>query len=307
MGNLKISRKAYELICRESMNHDTETGGLLLGTLKTPVVIEASSAGMNSNTTAISYTNDSSHDNEVVREMIQKYRGKCKLIGYWHKHPYGCNHPSAGDLQEAKNIIETNARDGDTRSVFFIITNVNKQVDLYSYRLKPGINSFQHVELEEVDDQNFIDNALKHESLVIQPQVKDFWRGDFRFYETHYGFDRLKQEVDILLKSGYKVKVYTDEQLFLRIEKEGLLYCYLPPEYPLNPPRIFKNNVEIKYCMPIWNSTFMIVDILENINKRKQVLRRIYGSRNNKTNVRQYGLFERLKTTIRSVWDNTRK
>jgi integrative and conjugative element protein (TIGR02256 family) len=307
MQKLKITRSAYSVIKRESFAHNTETGGLLIGTLNEPIVVKASHAGVNAKVTAISYSNDVPYDNHILQETIEKSNGKCKKIGYWHLHPAGCTHPSLGDLHQARQIVQRNERDGDMRPVFFVIANVNGEVRLFGYSLKPGQKNFEQVAIDIInDDSKEIENALRSEPAVIQPREMDFWKDHFQFYLTPNGYERLKEEVDYLKQAGYDVNVYTRKQLCLKIKKEETILCYLPPEYPLNPPRLFKDDREIRYCMPIWNSSYRIIDILNRLNRLKHLKRRFYESHNSKTNFRWPGFAKQIRNTIKSIWNHTR-
>jgi integrative and conjugative element protein (TIGR02256 family) len=307
MYRLRIIRSAFEAIRKESLAHAQETGGLLIGTLKDPVVLKASGAGINAKATVISYTNDTLHDNQILKKAIEESNGKCKLIGFWHKHPTGCSHPSLGDLRQAQQIVKRNECDGDMRPVFFIITNVNEDVQLFGYSLSPGQKNFEQVAIEVINnDLEEVEKALRNESVIIQPKEMDFWKDNFQFYLTPNGYKRLKKEVDVLRQAGYGVNVYARKQLCLKINKKETILCYLPPEYPLNPPRFFRDDREIKYCMPIWNSTFHIIDILNRLNKLKYVKRRFYEGHNAETDLRWTVFVRHLRNTIRSLWDYTR-
>jgi integrative and conjugative element protein (TIGR02256 family) len=307
MQKLKITKSAYRFIKKESFTHDTETGGLLIGTLNNPIVIKASRAGVNAKVTAVSYSNDTQYDNQVLQQAIKKSNGKCKKIGYWHLHPAGCTHPSLGDLHQARKIVKGNEDDGDTRPVFFVIANVDGEVRLFGYSLKPGQKNFGQVAIEIInDDSKEIENALHREPTVIQPREMDFWKDHFQFYLTPNGYKRLKEEVDCLKQAGYDVNIYTRKQLCLKIKKEEIILCYLPPEYPLNPPRLFRGNREIRYCIPIWNSSYRIIDILNRLNRLKHLKRRLYESHNSKTNIGWTGFARNIRNTIKSIWNHTR-
>lgn len=307
MKKLKITRSAFGVIKRESLTHNTETGGLLIGTLNEPIVLKASRAGINAKTTTISYSNDTQYDNRALQQAIKKSNGKCKKIGYWHLHPTGCTHPSLGDLHQARQIVKGNEDDGDMRPVFFVIANVDGEVRLFGYSLKPSQKNFGQVVIEIInDDSREIEKALRSEPAVIQPKNMDFWKDHFQFYLTPNGYRRLKEEVDGLKQAGYDVNVYTRKQLCLKVQKEQVILCYLPPEYPLNPPRLFRGDRELRYCMPIWNSSYYIIDILNRLNRLKHLKRRFYESHNNKTNFRWAGFAEQIRNTIKSIWNHTR-
>ena len=70
---LIITRGSYETIQEESLNTETETGGLLIGTLEVPIVIRASKPGTHANKSWACYTNDSDYDNLILAETIKRW------------------------------------------------------------------------------------------------------------------------------------------------------------------------------------------------------------------------------------------
>ena len=295
MKNLKITESAYKVIKEESLKYKTETGGLLIGTLKRPIVIKTSQAGPQAQVSNISYANDTEYDNQILQQAIKESKGKLKLIGYWHKHIIGLIHPSPGDFDQACEIVKRNEREGDNRPVYFIITNVKEEVELYCYSLTPNQKDFSQLMIEIISDNaKEVEEAMQIEPIVIQPQEMDYWKGNFQFYMTKYGYDRLKQEINSLVQLGYKVRVYATEQLCIKLEKDETILCYTPPEYPLNPPRFFKGNREIQYRLPIWNSTFKIADILKRTKNFTKSKRRQYESDNTKTNIERATIDQKI-------------
>ena len=307
---LKITKGSYETIQEESLNTETETGGLLIGTLEVPIVIRASKPGTLANKSWACYTNDSDYDNLILAETIKEFGGKVKNIGHWHKHPGSMSELSSTDLATAQEIAQTNEHDGDRRPVFYIVTNVNSNgVKFYCYVLDPYIQKFEPVKMEVIDDNaEEVKKALSIEPIIIQPQEIDFWRNeDFQFYLTEVGFKRLKQEVDQLQTSGYDVKVHANGQLRLRIYKDGeTIMCFPPPEYPLNPPRFFRDNIELFYSLPIWNSSFRIADILETLDKQDKE-KRTHENHRTEASSRVLGLIKKLKRTIEPLWHDKKK
>jgi proteasome lid subunit RPN8/RPN11 len=277
MKELKITKSAYIFLEKESRKyaHDDmyqyETGGILIGTLEKPIVIRASKAGVNAILDNGSYTNDAEYDYAILRRAIKQLNGRVKLVGYWHKHPGCMSHPSSLDLATAKSIVSRNER-SDKRPVYFVITNVhNSEFKLYGYSLEPNQENLDKVVINTIEDNSHeVENALSIEPIVIQPRKMDFWNNlGFRFYLTKVGYKRLREEVHELYMHGYNVSVYTKGRLQLVKEKNLITLCTLPPEYPLNPPRFFKDGTEIKYSMPIWNSSFRIIDLLRILEKQQ--------------------------------------
>ena len=301
---LKITKSAYQLIEKESLRCSTETGGLLEGTLKLPIVILASNAGNSAHVSAVFYSNDSVYDNQHLHKTIKKFSGKVKLIGYWHKHPGKMSHLSSMDIETARGIVKRAEEEGDTRPVFFMITNVTgNDVKLYCYVLNDRYK-VEPIAIEIIDDNSSeVEKALSIEPTIVQPKKMDFWNEPgFQFYLTKTGYARLQQEVDELKAHGFAVKAYAKGLVYLTISKhKETLICMIPTEYPLNPPRFFRGKDEIKYSLPVWNSSFRIIDILQNLEELT-IERKVYESHNNKTGSKFFTLIGKIKRAIKSLW-----
>jgi len=200
--------------------------------------------------------------------------------------------------------MEAGKQEGDKRPVFFIITNVIKgTVKLYCYVLNNN-KTFVKVGIEVIENNaQEVEETLRAEPVIIQPKEMDFWHdSDFQFYLTKNGYERLKFEYEELVSNGYGVKVYAKKKVYMGIEKVNeKILCLPPPEYPLNPPRFFRDGVEIEYSMPIWNSSFRIIDILKNLNTRE-------GGGNeshiHKTGSKLSGVVRHVKRAIKSLWSH---
>lgn len=300
----KMTKSAYETIREESLRCETENGGLVIGPTKIPISIRSTRAGYLAKLSHVSYSNDANYDNMVLQEAIKEYKGRVKLLGYWHKHPGKMSYPSSGDLATAQGIVKRIEENGDKRPVFFIITNVvNDQVELYCYLLN-GYDNFMPIKIKIIsDDSKEIEKALDAEPVTILPKTMDFWNDpDFQFYLTANGYQRLQDEIDELKSNGYLVKVHAKGQLYLVIIWDNTkLLCLPPAEYPLNPPRFFMNNKEIQYSLPIWNSSFRLIGILKSL-EQSLIERRIYENRGAKTSAGLSEFIGKVKKTVESIW-----
>jgi len=304
MQTLKITKSAYEVMKKESLGCAAETGGHLIGPLREPIVVQVTTAGPAAKKSNASYTNDALYDNEILQQVITTYGGRVKSMGSWHKHPGKMSHPSLQDLHTAQEIVKRIEK-SDNRPVYFIITNVaGNEVELFAYSLKHDQQTFDGISIKIIEDESEeIQNALNIEPVLIQPKKLDFWNDhDFQSPLTKVGNERLKLEIEDLTSQGYRVKVYTKDQFYLVIKKNETITCALPSEYPLNPPRIFNGNREMKYCMPIWNSTFRITDILDRLNKFKRLRGRSYESYRLKAKFNLLGFVKEVGLTFRHLW-----
>src|SRR5512147_3106506 len=100
MKDLLITRTAVERMRSLSQEVDTETGGLLAGTLDQTVIFWGGSPGGNSKKSAASFSTDPEHDKSELEKARQKFGRQLKYLGHWHKHPGGLASPSRGDLDQ---------------------------------------------------------------------------------------------------------------------------------------------------------------------------------------------------------------
>lgn len=311
METIKILQGAFELMGSESLTCDVETGGLLIGTLKNPIVFKATKAGINAIKSYASYTNDADHDNEILKQSVDESNGRLKLLGFWHKHPFGYDKPSLIDLDVARGIIGRSVKSGDSRKYYFIITNIEhgEVVNHNCYVFDPEENGFKKIEFSLAHD----DDVMVKEVLQAEPTIPiagnlDYWNDDgFSFHLTPKGNERLFNEIQNLKKNGYGVRVYQGKRIQMLIEGKVNIICHLPPEYPLNPPRFYYGIYEMSYPLHVWNSTMTIIDLLEKIQKNIGKKGRIYESNNHETKPRTITVFGRIKRAIANLWTRPRK
>ncbi len=305
MIELLITRGVIRTIETECLrNPHTETGGMLLGTMERYIAISATTAGQDAVKTATSYFNDEKYDHHILQETVRKYDGHVKSIGFWHKHPAGLRHPSMGDLAEACRVVNSISPEGDNRPVFFMIAILSRSLDLFAYVLNHNMIAFDEVRLRIIDDDaREVREALAQEPVIIQPHDLDFWGDpDFQWFQTNTGYARLKKDIDELTKRNYRARAFAGKMLYLTIEKDGkTITCITPPEYPLNPPRLFENNLEIPIVLTSWNSTFMIVDVLTLLEKERNKERRNCEDNHSKTG-HLSRILNSIKKTVKSVW-----
>ncbi len=311
METLTITHGAYKIMENESLAHDTETGGSLVGPIRHPIVIRATRAGIKAAMSYASYTNDADFDTNLLDEIIHEYNGRIKLLGFWHKHPYGYDKPSGIDLKTAIRIVQRNAGSGDSRKHYFIITNVNIYglFSLRCYALKPGQENFEEMIYSLVhNDDEMVTKAIEREPVIPLTRTMNYWNDDdFSFHLTPNGRERLFDEIQDLREKGYRVRVFQGKRVQVLIEGKVNVICHMPPEYPLNPPRLFYGDYEIPYPLHVWNSTLKIIDLLEKIQYNVGEKRRIHEINHYERKFKTIALLERIKQKITHLWPCSRR
>lgn len=267
---VKITRKAYQVICEESFSKPTETGGEIIGTIKTPIVIAALTPGVNAELSYTSFKPDAEYDNQNLQRIIKQYEGRVKLLGYWHKHPGRLSTPSMGDCLQAKEIVKELSNENDNYPYYVFIANViDNEVKIYAYSLQFNEKEFKRLKLVIIDDDSEeIQNALTNESATIIIQETDFWSDrNFQFYLTETGKTRLEKEIQEIQRH-YKVEVFRQKKskrLLIRITKDSIsLTCVPPVEYPLNPPSFYNSNKILNLSPRYWNSDIKLLTLVES-------------------------------------------
>jgi integrative and conjugative element protein (TIGR02256 family) len=295
----------------DSLVCDVETGGLLIGTLKNPVIFKATKAGINAIKSYASYTNDVDHDNAILKQSVDESGGRLKLLGFWHKHPLGFDKPSLIDLDVARRIIRQSVESGDSRKYYFIITNVvnGNSVNYNCFTLDTSQGSFYRIKyMVSYDNDPELREALKKEPLILTPRALDYWNDkEFSFHLSLYGNERLYDEIRDLKKNGYRVHVYQGKRVQMLIEGKVNIICHMPPEYPLNPPRLFYGDYEIPYPLHVWNSTLKIIDLLEKIQYNVGEKGRIHESNHNERKSKTIAFLERIMQKVAHLWPCPRR
>jgi len=276
MDHVLITRQALHTMLEESQTCPTETGGILIGIVRRPMVLVAGDPGPQARRTAASFTTDPEHDRQVLGRARRHYKGRVTALGYWHKHPAGLNQPSSGDLDQARKLLaDLQASGGASPWLLTFILNPDSRLEnsVHAYILwldAPGFRPLQLVIVEEIAPQ--VQQALRDEPVYLTPEQQDHpWADpDFRFHLTPVGYQRLEHEKTTLEAAGYRVQARQrrdDQRVSLLVERDGeQMLCVLPVEYPLGMPRLFRLPTgEELYPFrqrPVWNSDLTIADLL---------------------------------------------
>jgi len=274
MEKLTLTPAVIQQIQAISAHCPTEIGGLLIGTVKQPVVVLAGEPGPKAVLRPSSFSTDPDHDRQLLARARKQYGGRVTALGYWHKHPAGMSRPSGGDLAQAQALLANLTGDDNPWVLAFIVDPAHPAgKNIFPYILEPPGTGFRLLRVEVVDERSpAVQRALAAEPVYAFSEEGDsFWgTPDFRFQHTPAGLQRLRQEKAQLEAAGYRVKVTErndDRRISLRVEKGNASWlCLPPPEYPLSMPRIYRLphlNEEFPFqSRPVWNSDLTLADCL---------------------------------------------
>ncbi|MEI8195847.1 MAG: Mov34/MPN/PAD-1 family protein [Phycisphaerae bacterium] len=101
-----ILRQAMDVIRREALAFDVETGGILVGAKAGEgaiLVTHATPPGPKAVHNAVYFQRDVAFQQAALNGLHQRYG--VQYLGEWHKHPRGLPVPSGGDLQGVKELL----------------------------------------------------------------------------------------------------------------------------------------------------------------------------------------------------------
>ncbi len=134
---VSIATTAYETIVKESKQYqEHETGGILVGKRLNEqefLIVAATGAGPKADHQAHTFAPDIEFVNMELRRIREVYTG-VDYVGVWHKHPAFVDHPSGGDLKQARKILEDTENykiQGELLAPIAVIANGQVNVKLY--------------------------------------------------------------------------------------------------------------------------------------------------------------------------------
>lgn len=279
MNIVQITQKAVQDMWQMCHNCPTETGGALVGTLRTPMVLAAGSPGEKAIERSSSFTTDPEHDRNFLRRTREETKRQVGILGWWHKHPDGMDHPSGGDLLQAQALMKSLTTLGDTPLwllVFILQPRYAAEKATFPYLITDESGDLQKIRLEVVEtDGPLVQAALRQESALLATggSLNQWIDPGFRFQNTPAGRKRLEGEKEALEKLGYQVEVRQrkdNERIsFLMRKGASAFLCIFPVEYPYGMPRLYRlpqqEEVYPFAMSPTWNSDIQVVDWLRLI------------------------------------------
>jgi proteasome lid subunit RPN8/RPN11 len=286
MNQMMITQAALAQMWQVSQNCLTETGGLLIGSLHTPLILAAGKPGAHAIHKATFFQSDPQQDKMELQKARQRFGAAVQPVGYWHKHPQGMPRPSEGDLRQAQQMLASWRFLGEKDPWLVCVILQDDQNTLaaaHPYRLNHPNGRFAAIDFQVIPE----DDGIVAQTLAAQPvhlesnQREHPWvNPDFHFQETISGRMRLERETQALQKLGYRVEIQqgkSNKRICVSIRAVEQAYdCLLPAEYPLGMPRIFQypggQEVYPITQHPVWNSDVLLADWISRLNEIPEVL-----------------------------------
>lgn len=279
MEQISITRQALQAMWENSRHCAVETGGALIGALRSPLVLVAGDAGPQAVKSLASFSSDPGHDREVLRRARRRFGRQLNLLGYWHLHPAGMKRPSAGDLQQARKLLldlQAAGEDQPWLLAFILQPEATPQQAAHPYRLAANAPGFRPLLLEVLDEADpQVSRALQGEPLALLSERREHpWIDpDFHFHLTPAGRQRLEREQAVLEERGYSVRLLqrkNDRRVSFLISAGAVsLLCQFPREYPLGAPRLLRwpdcEELPPFAGQLLWNSDRSVAELLEGL------------------------------------------
>jgi proteasome lid subunit RPN8/RPN11 len=257
-----ICESAQKTMLAEVIDSPVETGGVMVGIADPPVIVSAGAGGEKAIRRATMFKGDTDADLRCLTQVRERFGEQCVVVGDYHKHPNGMSGFSGVDLRQAQELADEYA-DGKVFLVgIFAEGCPDPQPNLFLYGIHSNDKQLKPVEYEIVsDDDPRVLEVLRTAAVVPSVRDTDFWHdAEFRFYENSIGRARINDDLDDLRQHGWAVqvsRVKSDNSLRVSVQvPEELIELRLPPEYPLNPPRVFLSADELTGLQDVmnWNS-----------------------------------------------------
>ena len=200
MDTIYVTKKAVHVMWEQSRDCPTETGGALVGTLITPLVLAAGGPGSAALKSASSFSTDPEHDRHFLESIRTESQRQVHILGWWHKHPQGMTKPSSGDLYQARKLQKALVDSGKSSIwmlAFILQSAKNPQAAVFPYMLSDLGTEFQSLAIEVVnDDDSIVQRAVGEEKLLLRVEKNTHPWVDplFRFQTTLVGRRRLEEE-----------------------------------------------------------------------------------------------------------------
>lgn len=260
-----------DLIAELRASPRTESGGVLVGLTDPMIVLAAGRGGQQAVRQPSRFSQDVQQDEATLQQTRRRF-GVGDICGAYHSHPGDMSGYSQTDNQTA----QANARlYSDGKPYLCVIVTqkslASDQPVLNVYGINTPSEDLRPFTYEIVaDDSPLVIDAIAKAPRTVETTLAGFWdKEGFSFVENAVGHERIRREVSELQTHKARVQVgrVTGERgLRLGVRcRDRRFELYLPPEYPLSPPRIWvgKAQQEIALdCQRRWNSSVTLLALL---------------------------------------------
>jgi hypothetical protein len=276
-----VIQTVQERFAREAREaNGNETGGVLCGTADGSVIVFAGGPGPHARHSHVSFENDPLQDAQMLMMARHMYGDTADVNGLWHLHPFDMPFLSGTDRVTTRNI---HGLLGSQRPLLIGIVCPEARggaLALHLFRWQRESVREEAVPFEIVspnDPRIPVLMARATATLDSTPSDFDYWHDEgFQFYKTGRGRDRILRELEELKVLGYQVRTFQAyPSLHFAIVATcdiGLIKIVCPPEYPLNPPRIFAPNSHefVLATLQQWNSDRHLAHVVQECRQLLQ-------------------------------------
>lgn len=173
-----ISTRATNKIITETFSKiQTETGGILLGTIRQGIwhVIESIDPGPNSIFSPSYFEYDTDYVNHLAKVVSREYRTELRLLGFWHRHPGSFDSFSSTDDQTNTAFSKLSPFGAISG-----IVNIDPKFRMTMYHVNNSPLQYRKVGLDYGD--RFIPdelNALKHNNAKLIPIYNEEYQDEY--------------------------------------------------------------------------------------------------------------------------------
>lgn len=258
-----------------------ETGGVLCGTADGSAIVFAGGPGPRARCSHVSFENDPVHDAQMLLEARRSFGDTADVNGLWHWHPFDMPFFSGTDRATARAVQGLFASPRPLLIGIVCPKGLSGAPKLHLFRWRRESAREEVVDFEIVspkDPRIGVLMASATASVDATPSYGDYWQNEqFQFYKTHRGRARIRRELQELKALGFQVQTF---QAYPSLHLAIVAVCDLgpikivcPPEYPLNPPRIFAPNRHefMLATLQQWSSDRRLAHVVQECRQLLQV------------------------------------
>jgi integrative and conjugative element protein (TIGR02256 family) len=260
-----FSRAAREVIEQEveRIDPESETGGILMGRRLNDgeiLVIAATGPGPQADHQRHTFAPDTRYVNRKLREVSERYPG-VDFVGVWHKHPPTLDHPSGGDLEQARAIL----RDPDYGidelvAPIVVLRDGEARIKVYYYAEWEGLADAHFLPMD-TREISLADAETRLERSREREAQRNLDRHTRRINEE---FERIQAEY-----VSQRPKRLEDGSLVFVVQpvEQATMYLICPPSYPDAPPRVLieRDGTEEPFASSVitrWTPDRRLVDVV---------------------------------------------